>query len=217
MTVVAGTEADLVERRILDAAAEAFMSQGFGVTTIDDVAESVGATKGLVYYHFRSKFDILLAVYERGMAQVHEQVGPAVHGRSSGLERLTAMSVEHVVNLMSDLKYHWVVHLGVREQTSTALKPRQREALGALNDLRRDYEQMFLAVMNDGIADGSIRDVPAPLATRTLLSSLNAVDAWYRPRPDQTPEVVRALASEVVDLIVGGLLRRTDTRRAGAS
>ena len=210
MTVVTGTEAEIVKRRILDAAAEAFMSQGFGVTTIDDVAERVGATKGLVYYHFRSKFDILLAVYERGMSQVQQQVGPARHGAGSGRERLTAMS-----NLMSDLKYHWVVHLGVREQTSTALKPRQRDALSALNDLRRDYEQMFLAVVNDGIADGSIREVNAPLATRTLLSSLNAVDAWYRPRPDQTPEAIRALATEVVDLIVGGLL--ANTRGEGAS
>jgi len=142
-------------------------------------------------------------------------VGPARHGAGSGRERLTAMSTEHVVNLMSDLKYHWVVHLGVREQTSTALKPRQRDALSALNDLRRDYEQMFLAVVNDGIADGSIREVNAPLATRTLLSSLNAVDAWYRPRPDQTPEAIRALATEVVDLIVGGLL--ANTRGEGAS
>lgn len=215
MTVVTGTEAEIIKRRILDAAAEAFMSQGFGVTTIDDVAERVGATKGLVYYHFRSKFDILLAVYERGMSQVQQQVGPARHGSGTGRERLTAMSTEHVVNLMSDLKYHWVVHLGVREQTSTALKPRQRDALSALNDLRRDYEQMFLAVVNDGIADGSIREVNAPLATRTLLSSLNAVDAWYRPRPDQTPEAIRALATEVVDLIVGGLL--ANTRREGAS
>ncbi|TQR83822.1 TetR/AcrR family transcriptional regulator [Mycobacterium hodleri] len=215
MTVVTGTEAEIIKRRILDAAAEAFMSQGFGVTTIDDVAERVGATKGLVYYHFRSKFDILLAVYERGMSQVQQQVGPARHGAGTGRERLTAMSTEHVVNLMSDLKYHWVVHLGVREQTSTALKPRQRDALSALNDLRRDYEQMFLAVVNDGIADGSIREVNAPLATRTLLSSLNAVDAWYRPRPDQTPEAIRALATEVVDLIVGGLL--ANTRREGAS
>jgi hypothetical protein len=57
--------------------------------------------------------------------------------------------------------------------------------------------------------------VNAPLATRTLLSSLNAVDAWYRPRPDQTPEATRALATEVVDLIVGGLL--ANTRREGAS
>lgn len=215
MTVVTGTEAEIIKRRILDAAAEAFMSQGFGVTTIDDVAERVGATKGLVYYHFRSKFDILLAVYERGMSQVQQQVGPARHGSGTGRERLTAMATEHVVNLMSDLKYHWVVHLGVREQTSTALKPRQRDALSALNDLRRDYEQMFLAVVNDGIADGSIREVNAPLATRTLLSSLNAVDAWYRPRPDQTPEAIRALATEVVDLIVGGLL--ANTRREGAS
>ena len=41
MTVVTGNEAEIIKRRILDAAAEAFMSQGFGVTTIDDVAERV--------------------------------------------------------------------------------------------------------------------------------------------------------------------------------
>ncbi|WP_229796251.1 helix-turn-helix domain-containing protein, partial [Saccharothrix coeruleofusca] len=50
--------------RILDAAAEAFMAHGFANATIDDIAREVGATKGLVYYHFRSKFDIFLAVYE---------------------------------------------------------------------------------------------------------------------------------------------------------
>ncbi|MGU3431955.1 TetR/AcrR family transcriptional regulator [Actinomycetes bacterium M1A6_2h] len=206
MTVTAGTDADVIKRRILDAAAEAFMNQGFGSTTIDDIAESVGATKGLVYYHFRSKFDIFLAAYELGMTQVGEQVAPAARAAGSGLERLRSMSIEHVVNLMSDLKYHHVVHLGVREQSSVALKPRQRDSLSALNDLRRDYERLFLEVMGDGMADGSIRTFNAPLATRTLLSSLNAVDAWYRPKPDQTLEAVRALATDIVDLLVGGLV-----------
>jgi hypothetical protein len=136
---------------------------------------------------------------------VREQVAPAALSEGTGRDRLTAMSIEHVVNLMSDLKYHHVVHLGVREQTSTALKPRQREALSALGNVRRDYERLFLDVMKDGIADGSIRQVQASLATRTLLSSLNAVDAWYRPRPDQTADAVRALATEIVDLLLGGL------------
>ena len=57
-------EASDARSRILDAAAEAFMASGFANATIDDIAREVGATKGLVYYHFRSKFDIFLAVYE---------------------------------------------------------------------------------------------------------------------------------------------------------
>ena len=49
-----------IREKILDAAAAAFTRRGFSKTTMDDIAKSVGATKGLIYYHFPSKFDIYL-------------------------------------------------------------------------------------------------------------------------------------------------------------
>lgn len=205
MAVTEGIEADDAKRRILDAAAEAFMEQGFRVA-IDDIAESVGATKGLIYYHFRSKFDIFLAAYEHGMRTVREQVEPLAHLPGTGRERLIAMSTQHVVNLMTNLAYHHVVHLGVREQSSTALKPRQRKALDELNGLRAEYEDLFLRVVQDGIEDGTLRPVNAKLAARTLLCSLNAVDMWFRRIEGQSQEELQQLASEVVDIVVGGLL-----------
>lgn len=196
------------KERILDAAAEAFQLQGFDSTTIDDVAEQVGATKGLIYYHFRSKFDLFLAVYEEGMRRVRTKVEPHAHGEGTGCERLVAMSVAHVTNLMTDLAYHHVVHEGVRAQSSTALKDRQRDALKSLNKLRRDYEQMFHQVVSEGIDDGSLRNTDGALATRTLLSSLNAVDMWYRKIDDQPDEAVRGLAGQIVDLLIGGIATR---------
>ncbi|MFL6124286.1 TetR family transcriptional regulator [Actinophytocola sp.] len=192
-------------RRILDAAAEAFMASGFGNATIDDIARDVGATKGLVYYHFRSKFDIFLAVYAEAMGRVRKQVEPHVDGHGTGRDRLVAMSVAHVFNLMTDLAYHHVVHQGVRGEASMALKPRQRDALGALNKLRKDYEQMFHRVVEAGIADGSLRRVHASLATRTLLSNLNAVDMWYHRIEGQPVEEKHDLARQIVDLLIGGL------------
>ncbi len=196
--------------RILDAAAEAFQLQGFGSATIDDVAEQVGATKGLIYYHFRSKFDLFLAVYEEGMRRVRAKVEPHARGDGTGCERLVAMSVAHVTNLMTDLAYHHVVHEGVRAQSSTALKDRQREALRSLNKLRRDYEHMFHRVVSEGIADGSLRAPDSALATRTLLSSLNAVDMWYRKIDDQPDDAVSDLAGEIVDLLIGGIATRPE-------
>ncbi|PRY38817.1 TetR family transcriptional regulator [Umezawaea tangerina] len=191
--------------RILDAAAEAFMVTGFANTTIDDIADVLGATKGLVYYHFRSKFDIFLAVYEEAMRRVRDRVEPHATRTGSGKDRLVAMSVAHLLNLMEDLAFHHIVHQAVRGEVSTALKTRQRDALVALNQLRRDYEQLFHGVVVAGVDDGSLRAVDPSLATRTLLSSLNAVDMWYRKVEGQTAAEVDDLARRVVALLVGGL------------
>ena len=204
MSASAELEPD-VKGRILDAAADAFMLRGFANTTIDDIAAEVGATKGLIYYHFRSKFDIFLAVYEDGMRRVRERVEPYASAPGTGRQRLVAMSTAHVENLMIDLGYHHVVHQGVRDQASTALKVRQRDALTALNELRRDYERTFHRVITEGIADGSLRNIDDALATRTLLSNLNAVDVWYRKIEGQTDSDVHELASQVVDILIGGL------------
>ncbi|MFG3618558.1 TetR/AcrR family transcriptional regulator [Nocardia sp. NPDC047654] len=201
-------EAD-AKTRILDAAAEAFMTHGFFGTTIDAIADEVGATKGLIYYHFRSKFDIFLAAYEEGMRRARAQVEPHAQLSGNGYERLVAMSNAHVVNLMTDLGYHHVVHQGVREQSYAALKPRQREALARLNELRHNYERLFQTVLTEGTVDGSLRPVEPRLAARTLLSSLNAVDIWYHPGRRQSDTDIAALAESIVDLIVNGLAGAT--------
>ena len=191
--------------RILDVAANAFMQRGFSATTIDDIADEVGATKGLIYYHFRSKFDIFLAVYEEGMRRVSARVAPLADLPGSGRERLVAMSVAHLENLMTDLGYHNVIHQGVREQTSAALKAHHRDQLLALNELRSDYETLFGDVVGDGMADGSLRASDRRLVTRTLLSNLNAVDMWYHPIAGQGQTDIRSLAMKIVDILIGGI------------
>jgi AcrR family transcriptional regulator len=194
-----------VRARILDAAAEAFMRNGFTGTTIDDIARNVAATKGLIYYHFRSKFDLFLAVYGEGMRRVRERVEPHAAEAAPGRDRLVAMSTAHLLNLMEDLAYHHVVHQAVRGEVSAAMNSRQLGSLKDLNRLRSDYETMFRAVVLDGIEDRSLRPVDPGLAVRTLLSNLNAVDMWYRRIDGQTAEQLHALAVQIVDLLIGGL------------
>jgi len=205
---VSGTD---VRVRILDIAANAFMQRGFSATTIDDIADEVGATKGLIYYHFRSKFDIFLAVYEEGMRRVSARVAPLSDRPGSGRERLAAMSIAHLENLMTDLGYHNVIHQGVREQTSAALKAHHRDQLLALNELRSDYETLFGNVVSDGMADGSLRVSDRRLVTRTLLSNLNAVDMWYHPVSGQGHDDIRSLATKIVDILIGGIAGDSST------
>ena len=52
---------------ILGAAARCFMERGYTATSIDDVARSLGATKGRIYHHFPSKADLFAEVFRAGM------------------------------------------------------------------------------------------------------------------------------------------------------
>ena|ERR1700761_922496 len=51
--------------RILDIALELFIERGYDKTSIRDIAERLGTTKAALYYHFKSKADILLELHLR--------------------------------------------------------------------------------------------------------------------------------------------------------
>ena len=51
-------------QRVLDVALDLFSEHGFAGTSLQDIADRLGVTKAAVYYHFRSKDDLLLALVE---------------------------------------------------------------------------------------------------------------------------------------------------------
>lgn len=51
--------------RILDTALKLFTEKGFDATTLQEIADRLGFTKAAIYYHFRSKEDILMALHLR--------------------------------------------------------------------------------------------------------------------------------------------------------
>lgn len=61
------TKSDNDERqqRILDAAAELFVHYGFDKTTVSDIANTAGISKGAIYLHFDSKDSLLEALVVR--------------------------------------------------------------------------------------------------------------------------------------------------------
>ena len=55
---------DMTRRHLLDAAAVVFARSGFHGSTIDEIAQTAGFTKGAVYSNFTSKDDLFLALLD---------------------------------------------------------------------------------------------------------------------------------------------------------
>ena len=72
-------------QELLSAAEACFVTRGFHASSVEEVAERAGYTKGAVYSNFASKEDLFFAVYERRVEQVLTEVVPGL--RQAGAER----------------------------------------------------------------------------------------------------------------------------------
>jgi len=180
------------------------MQKGYENTSMDDVAERLGATKGRVYHHFNSKPELFFAVYRRAMDMLTQAVAPAVSRPGLAGDRLRDMAQTHALTLMESLPF----------QRTAALAPdlwrfgRAAEHQATLSDLimlRDIYEALFRRVLEDGARDGSLRRFPeAALASRTLLGALNWVAVWYQPRPGEGAAERRTLAATIAETVLSG-------------
>ena len=60
-----GKEAEERKKEILDAAEELFTAKGYDNTSTTEILERVGIARGTMYYHFKSKEEILDALIDR--------------------------------------------------------------------------------------------------------------------------------------------------------
>jgi AcrR family transcriptional regulator len=71
--------------RILDEARSLFLERGFAATSMQEIADAVGMTKPALYYHFKDKQDLLVAVLGREMEEGHHAFSDSLT-RSESLE-----------------------------------------------------------------------------------------------------------------------------------
>lgn len=58
-------EAQDTRDRILKAAEDLFYEKGVSGTTLEDIAEAAGLTRGAIYWHFKNKLDLFSALHEK--------------------------------------------------------------------------------------------------------------------------------------------------------
>lgn len=92
--------------RIVAAAKELFLKNGFSRTSLEVVAAEAGVTKPTVYSHFRSKRDVLLAVTETLQEQA-EQITLPLHPTGNIAEDLRRFGRAFVRQVMTNDAQAW--------------------------------------------------------------------------------------------------------------
>ena len=191
-----GDRAARTRLRILDAAGQCFAAAGFSKTTVEEIALGAGVSKALVYHRFRSKEEILEAVFERTFDQWEAAVRTAEDSDSA----LTA------IRTMIHASIDWVrAHPVARALFS--LEPMVVHSVGEASVRRRmeELREEFADKLRAGIASGEIRgDVePTRLAGVVLLHYVGLCDQVMDPR--WLGELDRAFVDASLDVLVRGI------------
>lgn len=193
---------------ILEAAAQTFVERGYAGTSIDDVADTLGSTKGRIYHYYQSKTDIIIDIHLVGLRHLLERVGAV--SRRTDLKadiRLYAMCREHVVVFQTTVAYQKATMLGLNHFLLSITRSDQEASAKLVQKLRDDYEKLYIDTIAEGMKDGTFSTPNARLATKPLLGALNWANSWFTPNdPDSEvsiSEVAHGLANYCVSAVIG--------------
>lgn len=77
-----------VRQRLLDAALQLFSSKGYAATSVRELVEAAGVTKPVLYYYFKNKEGLYLALMGDGLAEFHQVAEQARLAPGSVRERI---------------------------------------------------------------------------------------------------------------------------------
>lgn len=85
--------------RIIRAAAKLIIEKGVANTSLADIADEAGISKGTLYYYYPTKGDLVFDISVRHMDHITNTIRSwiAGHGRNEGAERVLQMVVETVL------------------------------------------------------------------------------------------------------------------------
>lgn len=149
---------------LIDGAQALFLSKGYERTTINDVIDATGLSKGAFYHHFRAKEDLLEAIAERFAQQAMDAI---LVVRSD-----TTLDALRRLNALLALSREWKEeHLPeLRAMFTTLLKPDNARLYHRIVDaVFQAMAPSLTEIIAEGAADGVFDVIDPRLAAEALL------------------------------------------------
>ncbi|OAK51457.1 TetR family transcriptional regulator [Rhodococcoides kyotonense] len=185
-------------------AAELFAERGFRSTTVREIGDAAGVLSGSLYHHFDSKetiIDEILTSYLDSLMATYRDIA----GRD--LDPKTTLRELILAAFVSLGPHRAAITVIQNERNYLSQFPR----FSYLTKAETDVRQIWVKVIEDGIAQGDFRDDLDPIiAYRFLRDSVWVAVRWFTPSGKLSAE---QLADQYLCLVLEGLESPRKTRR----
>jgi AcrR family transcriptional regulator len=177
---------------ITRAAVDLFSTQGYANTSVQQIVEAAGVTKGAMYHYFESKDDLLFSVYERMLSLQTSHLEEIVGRGTPTAQTLHDVCVDVIETSIDFLPEGTVFFRSVHMLS----EPRQKE----VTRRRRQYHDVFAGLIERGQDEGLYRkDIPTAVLVAHFFADVHYLSNWYSPDGAEDKGV---LAEQLTDLFL---------------
>lgn len=182
---------------VMRAAVELFSTQGYANTSVQQIVEAAGVTKGAMYHYFESKDDLLFGIYESLLSLQKSRLDDIIARGGSVGAVLRAACVDVIETSIDHLPEGTVFFRSMHMLSA----PRRQE----VTRRRRAYHDEFAALVEQGRSEGEYRtDIPVAVLVAHFFSDVHYLSHWYSP---EGPEDKTLVAEQLTDLFVTSIRR----------
>jgi AcrR family transcriptional regulator len=188
---------DIKRNAFLQVGSMMFNQRSYMGTSLDDVAEQLDVTKGAFYYHIQNKEDMLYQCFQRTLELMDEMLNRASDDGKNGAEK-----IERFLRYLFNIQHSDDGPLiGYRSLPSLNIE-RRNEIL----KLTQASSDRLGALIKEGIADGSIRNVDPQIIEHAITGTVDAApEIATRMRFSDNSKV----SAEYLELFFNGIANRS--------
>jgi AcrR family transcriptional regulator len=161
-------KADVRRSELLDTAQALFFSKGYEATTVADIMERAGVSKGGFYHHFSAKEDLLEALGEQMAAETVVRLQPILD--DEGLDAVARMNAV----LSQARRFKVQDAAAIRAAFDAAFKPENIVLYHRLNRaVSKVMLPLFVDILRQGKTEGRFR-IDDPATTAEIIMQLGA-------------------------------------------
>lgn len=156
-------------QKILDVSHRLFISKGYDKTSIQDIVDELGMSKGAIYHHFKSKEEIL----DRLCDSIYEDMDWFCEIKNEpGLTALEKLSRMFLFELDDDRK------VSLDAITAPIVRYNSRMIMESLHSAIEDVAPSIAAILEEGNRDGSLHVAQPREAAEMIMILMNV---WISP------------------------------------
>ncbi len=187
-----------IKEELARTSVELFARQGYAKTSVQQIVDAAGVTKGALYHYFNSKDDLLFDIYDRILTLQHQHLTEII-GRNLSAAETMRLVCEDLIRTSID----WIREGSVFFRSQHMLS---NERLEEVKRRRREYNDAFTAILVRGQNDGDFRtDMPITVLAAHFFSDPHYLSYWYSPGGAISREQA---ASQLTELYLAGLKPR---------
>jgi TetR/AcrR family transcriptional regulator, cholesterol catabolism regulator len=156
---------------IYQTAAKVIHAKGYDATSLNDIADAVGITKGGLYHYIDGKKSLLFKIMSYAMDMLEAEVVASVEALTGAEQQLRT-----VIQLHTQLIVDKGIELTILLDESAGLTP---EHLRLITERRVKYYKFVRAVIQRLKEEGKLRELDVTIATHNLIGQLQWLPRWY--------------------------------------